>query len=170
MLISPLIDAIINRHDFLPVVQEGEFLMRHMSWKSYCWRTIRSRLVNVKSKTSITSVRRCAKWKNSTCMSRLHPIHNILISLYRFTSYDFKKMIRRSYYPQNQQIISTVTATSSTGAASRPVTPATEVGQVESTNGSAFGQKPGRQAGQSIDAPSIRMDDINITNEKAFAM
>jgi serine/threonine kinase 32 len=33
-------------------------------------------------------------------------------------------MRRRSYYPQNQQIISTVTATSSSGViASRPVTP-----------------------------------------------
>lgn len=36
-------------------------------------------------------------------------------------------MNRRSYYPHNQQIISTVTATDSTGAlvASRPVTPGT---------------------------------------------
>ena len=33
-------------------------------------------------------------------------------------------MRRRSYYPQNQQIVSTVTATSSSGmVASRPVTP-----------------------------------------------
>lgn len=39
-------------------------------------------------------------------------------------------MRRRSYYPHNQQIISTVTATSSSGvAASRPVTPG-EGGQV----------------------------------------
>jgi len=43
----------------------------------------------------------------------------------QFTPYDFKRMQRRSYYPSNQQIISTVTATSSTGLASRPVTPAT---------------------------------------------
>jgi serine/threonine kinase 32 len=37
-------------------------------------------------------------------------------------------MMRRSYYPQNQQIISTITATSSSGGfvASRPVTPATD--------------------------------------------
>ena len=35
-------------------------------------------------------------------------------------------MQRRSYYPQNNpQIVSTVTATSSTGVISRPVTPAT---------------------------------------------
>lgn len=35
-------------------------------------------------------------------------------------------MNRRSYYPHNQQIVSTVTATESTGAlvSSRPVTPA----------------------------------------------
>ncbi|CCM02550.1 uncharacterized protein FIBRA_04653 [Fibroporia radiculosa] len=43
----------------------------------------------------------------------------------QFTSYDFKKMQRRSYYPQNQQIISTVTASSSGPAYSRPVTPMT---------------------------------------------
>lgn len=43
----------------------------------------------------------------------------------QFTSYDFKKMQRRSYYPQNQQIMTTVTATSSMGVVpSRPVTPA----------------------------------------------
>ncbi|KAF8557721.1 kinase-like protein [Imleria badia] len=43
----------------------------------------------------------------------------------QFTSYDFKKMQRRSYYPHNQQIISSTTATTSTGGlvASRPVTP-----------------------------------------------
>ncbi|EIN06020.1 AGC/YANK protein kinase [Punctularia strigosozonata HHB-11173 SS5] len=41
----------------------------------------------------------------------------------QFTNYDFKKMHRRSYYPQNQ-IVSTMTATSSSGPnSSRPVTP-----------------------------------------------
>ena len=46
----------------------------------------------------------------------------------RFTSYDFKKMQRRSYYPHNQHLISTATATSSSGlASSRPVTPANEL-------------------------------------------
>jgi serine/threonine kinase 32 len=46
----------------------------------------------------------------------------------QFASYDFKKMLRRSYYPQNQQIVSTITATSSTGGlvSSRPVTPTTD--------------------------------------------
>ncbi|KAG9312876.1 kinase-like domain-containing protein [Chiua virens] len=45
----------------------------------------------------------------------------------QFTSYDFKKMQRRSYYPHNQQIVSSITATTSTGGmvASRPVTPMT---------------------------------------------
>lgn len=43
---------------------------------------------------------------------------------YRFTNYDFRKMHRRSYYPQNQQIVSQVTATSSIGMVpSRSVTP-----------------------------------------------
>jgi len=47
---------------------------------------------------------------------------------YRFKIYDFRAMHRRSYYPHNQQIVSTVTATSSLGViASRPVTPG-EVG------------------------------------------
>ncbi|KZS94698.1 kinase-like protein [Sistotremastrum niveocremeum HHB9708] len=42
----------------------------------------------------------------------------------QFKSYDFRKMQRRSYYPQNAQIVSTVTATSSTGVvSSRPSTP-----------------------------------------------
>jgi len=46
----------------------------------------------------------------------------------QFTSYDFRTMQRRSYYPQNQ-IVSTVTATSSSGpASSRPVTPMTTIG------------------------------------------
>jgi serine/threonine kinase 32 len=46
-----------------------------------------------------------------------------LVIVIRFTNYDFKKMQRRSYYPQNQ-IVSTMTATSSTGInSSRPVTP-----------------------------------------------
>ncbi|KAG8857622.1 hypothetical protein FRB96_005640 [Tulasnella sp. 330] len=41
----------------------------------------------------------------------------------QFTPYDFRAMKRRSYYPQNQQLISTVTATSSTAHPSRPGTP-----------------------------------------------
>jgi len=42
----------------------------------------------------------------------------------QFTTYDFRNMHRRSYYPHNQQIISQMTVTSSTGfAASRPETP-----------------------------------------------
>lgn len=44
----------------------------------------------------------------------------------QFTNYDFKKMQRRSYYPLNQQqIMTTMTATSSVGMTpSRPETPA----------------------------------------------
>ncbi|TFY83302.1 hypothetical protein EWM64_g710 [Hericium alpestre] len=42
----------------------------------------------------------------------------------QFTNYDFRAMNRRSYYPHNQQTVSTVTATSSSGqVTSRPVTP-----------------------------------------------
>jgi len=90
----------------------------------------------------------------------------------QFTSYDFKKMARRSYYPSNQQveqqIVTTVTATSSTGAASRPVTPATEIGQMESMNGSAFGHKLPRQPEQPMVSEAIPMDEV--TNEKAYAI
>ena len=86
---------------------------------------------------------------------------NLLI---RFTSYDFKKMQRRSYYPQNQQIVSTVTATSSSGAVSRPVTPTTDVGQVDSANGSNFDHKPSRE----MDSQTVPMTEI--TNEKGFAL
>ncbi|KAJ7760359.1 kinase-like domain-containing protein [Mycena metata] len=44
----------------------------------------------------------------------------------QFTSYDFKKMQRRSYFPHNQ-LISTATATSSGMASSRPGTPANDL-------------------------------------------
>jgi len=49
----------------------------------------------------------------------------------QFTCYDFKKMQRRSYYPQNQHLVSTVTATSSGIASSRPGTPANELRGVD---------------------------------------
>jgi len=44
----------------------------------------------------------------------------------QFTSYDFRKTQRRSYYPHNQQVVSTVTATTGTSVIdpSRPTTPA----------------------------------------------
>lgn len=52
---------------------------------------------------------------------------NANLTIYRFTPYDFKKMQRRSYYPHNQQLISTATATSSGLASSRPATPANDL-------------------------------------------
>ncbi|KAI0331480.1 kinase-like protein [Cubamyces sp. BRFM 1775] len=59
----------------------------------------------------------------------------------QFTSYDFKKMQRRSYYPQTQ-IATTVTATSSTGPnSSRPVTPMT-IGNDGTQEGYPYNQKP----------------------------
>ncbi|KAG8833916.1 hypothetical protein FRC17_009875 [Serendipita sp. 399] len=46
----------------------------------------------------------------------------------QFTSYDFRRMARRSYYPTNQQIMTTMTATSSMGLTpSRPETPADNI-------------------------------------------
>jgi serine/threonine kinase 32 len=50
----------------------------------------------------------------------------------QFTTYDFKAMKRRSYYPHNQQIITTVTATSSIGlVGSRPTTPVTLASEIQ---------------------------------------
>jgi len=45
----------------------------------------------------------------------------------QFTCYDFKKMQRHSYYPHNQHLVSTITATSSGVASSRPGTPANDL-------------------------------------------
>ncbi|CAL1714897.1 unnamed protein product [Somion occarium] len=85
----------------------------------------------------------------------------------QFTSYDFKKMQRRSYYPQtNQQIVSTMTATSST---SRPVTPMTisnDLGPNDSLNGHTYNQKPSIEEATTPydDTDGVRMTEIN--NEK----
>ncbi|KAG5338423.1 hypothetical protein C0989_007307 [Termitomyces sp. Mn162] len=45
----------------------------------------------------------------------------------QFTTYDYKKMQRRSYYPHNQHLISIATGTSSGMASSRPATPANDL-------------------------------------------
>jgi hypothetical protein len=55
-------------------------------------------------------------------VNRILELHSNRVQ-YRFTIYDFRAMRRRSYYPHNQQIITTVTASSSGAIASRPVTP-----------------------------------------------
>ncbi|KZT09884.1 kinase-like protein [Laetiporus sulphureus 93-53] len=59
---------------------------------------------------------------------KVQDINNLSVEMRQmeeqFTSYDYRKMQRRSYYPQNQ-IVSTVTATSSGPSNSRPVTPMT---------------------------------------------
>ncbi|KAG1780984.1 kinase-like domain-containing protein [Suillus placidus] len=80
----------------------------------------------------------------------------------QFASYDFKKMLRRSYYPQNQQIISTITATSSTGGlvSSRPVTPATDSpveGVVHEHHESEF------------DGDDVRMEKMPRVSEKNYS-
>ncbi|KAH9935881.1 kinase-like protein [Epithele typhae] len=79
----------------------------------------------------------------------------------QFTPYDFKNMQRRSYYPQTQ-IISTVTATSSTGpASSRPVTPMTIAN--DGAQDYPFNQKQMLdENGQRIsDAPVVEMADMS---------
>ncbi|KAI0731226.1 kinase-like protein [Earliella scabrosa] len=79
----------------------------------------------------------------------------------QFTPYDFKKMQRRSYYPQTQ-IISTVTATSSTGpASSRPVTPMT-IGN-DGVQDYPYNQKPMHDdMGMGMhDSPVVEMADFS---------
>lgn len=78
----------------------------------------------------------------------------------RFTSYDFKKMQRRSYYPHNQHIISTATGTSSGMASSRPGTPANDL---RAENGIAI-------AGNSLDggdSDAIRAEKLH--SEKDYS-
>ncbi len=76
-------------------------------------------------------------------------------------------MQRRSYYPQNQQIVSTVTATSSTGVvSSRPVTPATISGDADIVHSDNYGHKPSHETIE-MDSRAIPMDEID--NEKAYA-
>lgn len=78
-------------------------------------------------------------------------------------------MQRRSYYPQNQQIVSTITAASS----SRPVTPNTipgdvDVAHVESGNGSAYGHKPLHETDEAtMGADAMPMNEM--TSEKGLA-
>ncbi|KAF5383674.1 hypothetical protein D9615_003670 [Tricholomella constricta] len=78
----------------------------------------------------------------------------------QFTSYDFKKMQRRSYYPHNQHIVSTATGTSSGMASSRPATPANDL-RVD--NGISI-------AGQSLDGgDSDAFRPERITSEKEYS-
>lgn len=96
----------------------------------------------------------------------------LFVNVPRFTSYDFKQMQRRSYYPQNQQIISTITAGSSSGVvSSRPGTPTTIPGDAvhtDSTNGSAYGHKPLHEPHEMMmDSRAVAMNDM--TSEKGVA-
>lgn len=73
----------------------------------------------------------CVPWLPGVC--DLQELNHSLFC--RFTVYDFRQMKRRSYYPHTQ-IISTMTATSSTGAgASRPTTPLTPMGDNPPSSG-----------------------------------
>ncbi|KAG8965661.1 hypothetical protein FRC03_000296 [Tulasnella sp. 419] len=81
----------------------------------------------------------------------------------QFTSYDFRKMKRRSYYPHNQQIISTVTASSSVGvASSRPGTPAMN-GGLDSTTVSR------NEEGYPPTIPSTKMVPMEMSDSIAIA-
>lgn len=54
-------------------------------------------------------------------------VYLLIHKISRFTNYDYEKMKRRSYYPTNQQIVSSITASSSAAGPSRPSTPAAPV-------------------------------------------
>jgi serine/threonine kinase 32 len=73
----------------------------------------------------------------------------------RFTSYDFKKMQRRSYYPHNH-LISTATATSSGLASSRPGTPANDL-RVENS-------------GLRVESHDMQMEDGIVYNHSCLEM
>lgn len=76
----------------------------------------------------------------------------------QFAPYDFKKMQRRSYYPQTQ-IVSTVTATSSTGpASSRPATPMTIGNDPQDY---PFNQKHTESGIGIAESPVVEMEDMS---------
>lgn len=83
-------------------------------------------------------------------------------------------MQRRSYYPSNPQLASTVTATSSTGVdPSRPVTPMTipnDIAPNDSLNGNGYSQKisPSSEGAvyEADHHQAVQMHDIH--NEKAY--
>ncbi|EPQ56369.1 kinase-like protein [Gloeophyllum trabeum ATCC 11539] len=88
----------------------------------------------------------------------------------QFTTYDFKKMQRRSYYPHNQQIVSTVTATSSTGMTgvpSRPVTPGDfQSEQGLTANGAAIGVARTTDEFNESDGHGISMNRLPISEKE----
>lgn len=91
----------------------------------------------------------------------------------RFTSYDFKKMHRRSYYPHNQQIQSQMTATSSTGfISSRPETPnllEREYPESAHADPSLNGHDGGRPGAKGYDGHSTDAVPLHpIVSEKQF--
>ena len=79
-------------------------------------------------------------------------------------------MQRRSYYPQqNPQLVSTVTATSSSGVpSSRPETPTTII-PGDDPKANAYGHKPSNEIHieEEMGVHDIAMVDIH--NEKAYA-
>ena len=100
-----------------------------------------------------------------------HQIVPTLMLQYRFTSYDFRKMQRRSYYPHNQHLISTATATSSGFQSSRPGTPANDL-RVENSGLRVEGDSPAMMYGsnsldmQMRDEVQLKERDMHVVNEK----
>ncbi|KAI0819659.1 kinase-like protein [Trametes gibbosa] len=79
----------------------------------------------------------------------------------QFTPYDFKKMNRRSYYPQTQ-IATTVTASSTGPSSSRPVTPMT-IGNDGTQDMFGYSQKPSTDNDIDVTEPTsgVEMAEIN---------
>ncbi|KAG6837156.1 hypothetical protein H0H93_013746 [Arthromyces matolae] len=81
----------------------------------------------------------------------------------QFTTYDFKKMQRRSYYPHNQHIMSIATGTSSGLASSRPTTPATPSNDLRPENGISIAS----HSMDGVDSDAYRPDKI--LSEKEYS-
>jgi serine/threonine kinase 32 len=83
----------------------------------------------------------------------------------RFTSYDFKKTQRRSYYPHNEHTTSTVTATSSI-MESRPVTPVPHDLGLDSVQGADGTHHNGTPISDYNDITSLRLEKM--VSEKEY--
>jgi serine/threonine kinase 32 len=83
----------------------------------------------------------------------------------QFTSYDFKKTQRRSYYPHNEHTTSTVTATSSI-MESRPVTPVPHDLGLDSVQGADGTHHNGTPISDYNDITSLRLEKM--VSEKEY--
>ncbi|KAH9852103.1 kinase-like protein [Lenzites betulinus] len=81
----------------------------------------------------------------------------------QFTPYDFKKMNRRSYYPQTQ-IATTITASSTGPSSSRPVTPMT-IGNDGTQDMFGYSQKPSSDHDIGVAEPTSGVEMAEISEK-----